>query len=78
MKPSRIAVDALLTLVVFFGVRGMTIETAIKTGLEKTAGTLVYWFGGSINATNNRQLPQNQGDDSESTITPIDSLEDVK
>lgn len=78
MKPSRIAIVSLLTLVVFFGVRGMTIETAIKTGLEKTAGTLAYWFGGSINTTNNRQLPQNQGDDSDSTITPIDSLEDVK
>lgn len=78
MKPSRIVFVSLLTLVVFFGVRGMTVETAIKTGFEKTVGTLTYWFGGSINATNNRQLPPGQGDDSDSTITPIESLEDVK
>lgn len=78
MKPSRIVFVSILTLVIFFGVRGMTVETAIKTGFEKTIGTLAYWFGGSVNATNNRQLPPNQGDDSDSTITPIDSLEDVK
>jgi hypothetical protein len=77
MKPSRIVFVSALTLVVFFGVRGMTVETAIKTGFEKTVGTLTYWFGGSMNATNNRQLPPNQGDDSE-TITPIELLEDVK
>jgi hypothetical protein len=56
----------------------MTVETAIKTLFEKSVGTLTYWFGGSINATNNRQLPPGQGDDSDSTITPIESLEDVK
>lgn len=78
MKPSRIAFVSILTLVVFFGVRGMTVETAIKTGFEKTIGTLSYWFGGSVNANSNqRSLPQNQGDDSE-TITPIESLESIE
>jgi hypothetical protein len=78
MKPSRIVFVSALTLLVFFGVRGMTVETAIKTLFEKSVGTLTYWFGGSINATNNRQLPQGQGDDSEATITPIENLEEVE
>mgnify|MGYP007090455646 CR=1 FL=1 len=78
MKPSRIVFVSALTLLIFFGIRGMTVETAIKTGFEKTIGTLAYWFGGSVNATNNRQLPPGQGDDSDSTITPIESLEDIK
>ena len=78
MKPSRIVFVSALTLLIFFGIRGMTVETAIKTGFEKTIGTLSYWFGGSVNATNNRQLPPGQGDDSDSTITPIESLEDIK
>ena len=78
MKPSRIVFVSALTLLIFFGIRGMTVETAIKTGFEKTMGTLSYWFGGSINAdSNQRSLPKNQGDDSE-TITPIESLEDIK
>lgn len=78
MKPSRIALISALTLLIFFGIRGMTVETAIKTGFEKTIGTLSYWFGGSINAdSNQRSLPKSQGDDSE-TITPIESLEDVR
>lgn len=78
MKPSRIVFVSALTLLIFFGIRGMTVETAIKTGFEKTIGTLSYWFGGSMNSTNNRQLPPGQGDDSDSTITPIESLEDIK
>ena len=78
MKPSRIVFVSALTLLIFFGIRGMTVETAIKTGFEKTIGTLSYWFGGSVNATNNRQLPPGQGDDSDSIITPIESLEDIK
>lgn len=78
MKPSRIVFVSALTLLIFFGVREMTVETAIKTAFEKTIGTLSYWFGGSINAdSNQRSLPKNQGDDSE-TITPIESLEDVR
>lgn len=78
MKPSRIAFVSLLTLIIFFGVRGMTVETAIKTFFDKSVGTLGYWFGGSINANSNqRPLPQNQGDDSE-TITPIESLESIE
>jgi hypothetical protein len=77
MKASRIAIVSLLTLIVFFGVRGMTVEAAIKTFFEKSVGTLSYWFGGTVNATNNRQLPPNQGDDSE-TIIPIENLEEIK
>ncbi len=56
----------------------MTVENVLKGFVDKGWGTVSLWLGGNINATNNRQLPQGQGDDSEATITPIENLEEVK
>lgn len=78
MKSFKIAFISLLALTVFFGVKDLTVESVAKGFVEKGWGTLNYWFGGNINASNNRPLPPNQGDDSESPVTPIESLEDVE
>jgi hypothetical protein len=78
MKTFKIAFISLLALTVFFGVKDLTVENVAKGFVDKGWGTLNYWFGGNINATNNRQLPQGQGDDSETQITPIENLEEVK
>ena len=77
MKTFKIAFISLLALTVFFGVKDLTVENVAKGFVDKGWGTVSLWLGGNINATNNRQLPQGQGDDSE-TITPIENLEEVK
>ncbi len=78
MKTFKIAFISLLALTAFFGLKDMTVETVLKGFVDKSWGTLNYWFGGNINTANNRQLPQGQGDDSESQITPIENLEEIK
>ena len=78
MKTFKIAFISLLALTVFFGVKDLTVENVAKGFVDKGWGTLNYWFGGNINAQQTRPLPQGQGDDSEATITPIDSLEEIK
>lgn len=78
MKTFKIAFISLLVLTVFFGIKDLTGEEVAKGIVEKGWGTLNYWLGGNINVSNNRPLPPNQGDNSESPLTPIESLEDVK
>ena len=78
MKTFKIAFISLLVLTAYFGLKDLTVESVAKGFVEKGWGTLNYWFGGNINAQQPRPLPQGQGDDSESQIQPIESLEDVK
>jgi len=78
MKIFKYTLITLVALTVYFGVKDLTVDGVLKAGVEKGWGTLNYWFGGNINASNNRPLPPNQGDDSESSVTPIESLEDVE
>jgi hypothetical protein len=78
MKTFKIAFISLLALTVFFGTKDLTVENVLKAGVDKGWGVINLLFGGNINASNNRPLPQGQGDDSEATITPIENLEEVK
>lgn len=78
MKIFKYTLITLVALTVYFGVKDLTVDGVLKAGVEKGWGTLNYWFGGNINAQQPRPLPQGQGDDSESQIQPIESLEDVK
>jgi hypothetical protein len=78
MKTFKIAFISLLALTVFFGTKDLTVENVLKAGVDKGWGVINLLFGGNINATNNRPLPQGQGDDSETQITPIENLEEVK
>ena len=78
MKPFMTFFSVLLFLTVFFGVKDLTVETVLKTVVDKGWGTVMLWIGGEPTAQQNRQLPQGQGDDSEPTVTPVESLEDVK
>jgi hypothetical protein len=68
----------LLSLTVFFGIKDLTVENVAKSIVDKGWGTVMLWLGGGGNvAQQNRQLPPNQGDDSE-LIKPIEELEDIK
>jgi hypothetical protein len=78
MKTFKIAFISLLALTVFFGTKDLTVENVLKAGVDKGWGVINLLFGGNINASNNRPLPQGQGDDSESQITPIENLEEIK
>ena len=78
MKSFKIILISLVGLTLFFGVKDLTVENVLKAGVDKGWGVINLLFGGNINATNNRPLPQGQGDDSEATITPIENLEEVK
>lgn len=78
MKIFKYTLITLVALTVYFGVKDLTVDGVLKAGVEKGWGVINLFFGGNINASNNRQLPQNQGDDSEPSVTPIENLEDVK
>ena len=78
MKSFKIILISLLALTAFFGLKDMTVESVLKGFVDKGWGTVSLWLGGNINAQQTRPLPQGQGDDSEATITPIDSLEEIK
>ncbi|MFM6402832.1 MAG: hypothetical protein ACKPH7_35780 [Planktothrix sp.] len=78
MKKLGMTVTLLFVLTVFFGVKDLSVGDAISGGIKNVWGAINILFGGNINASNNRPLPPNQGDDSEPSITPIESLEDVE